>query len=156
MPEKCILLENKPAHRYTTRWNQDNILKGSLLVKLTESEARAHFTFPLNYKKYSDDMVKLYCEPKYVRQLNEKQFNLLLGVKHPLDRYRALNILDWVETLKIKDSVNVTIPTIPHPVKGIVQYIGSLPGEEGTKFGIELLVSQYVLNISLVTNAHTL
>jgi len=159
MPEKCILLEDVVAHKQTgSKWKplaprlyiEVRILRGTLLVELTKAEAREthqYFPNPLNYKKYSDDSVKLYCKSEHVRQLNDKQFNLLLGVKTPFDRYKALNILNWVETLKTKDIVNVTIPTIPHPVKGIVQYIGSLPGEEGTKFGIELLVSQYVLNV---------
>jgi len=170
MPETCILLEDRVGckqtdKRYTASWaprsyTDERILKGSLLVELTETETRdtqLYFT-NLNYKKYSDDSVKLYCEPERVHQLNDKQFNLLLGVRTTFDRYKALNILNWVETLKTKDIINVTIPTIPHPVKGIVQYIGPLPGEEGTKFGIELLVSQCVLNVIYdpVTNVCTL
>lgn len=150
MPEKCILLEDKPAHRgHISKSNSlTNVLKGSLLVELTEREAnetRKYFTTPLNYKKYSDDLVKLYCEPEYVLQLNDEQFNLLLGVKYPLDRYKALGILHWAEKLKVGNEANVTIPIIPHPVRGIARYIGSLAGVEGTAFGIELLVSQYVL-----------
>jgi len=145
MPKNFILLEDKPAHKYTTKWTQDSVRKGSLLVELAEGEARetqSHSACPLYYKIYSDDIVKLYCEPENIRQLNEEQFNLLLGVKHSLNRYKALDILDWVEKLRVGYGVNVTIPTISDPVKGIIRYIGPLPGEEGTKFGIELLVSQ--------------
>ena len=146
MPEKCILLENKPAHRDNVGSNsltRDNVLKGSLLVELTESEARRtqqFYSIPLNYKKYSNDLVKLYCEPEYVRQLNDKQFTLLLAVEYPFDRYKALEILSWIEKLKVGDGVFVTITANRQPVRGIVQYIGSLPGEEGTMFGVELLV----------------
>jgi len=105
MPEKCILLENKVAYKQTgNKWNpltpksytDERILKGTLLVELTEAEAREthqYFTNPLNYKKCYDDSVKLYCKPEYVHQLNDKQFNLLLGVKFPFDRYKVLNIL---------------------------------------------------------------
>jgi len=158
MPENCILLEDKVGYKLSDKWNplaprsytEERILRGSLLVELTEIEAREtdqYFTNPLNYKKYYDESVKLYCKPEYVRQLNDKQFNLLLGVKLPFDRCKALNILNWVEKLRIGYAVNVTIPTIPHPVRGVIRYIGPLPSEEGTKFGIELLVSQCVLNV---------
>ena len=153
MPEKYILLEDTIAHKQTAnKWNplavksyvDEHLLRGSLLVELAESDAREtlqHFAVPLNYKKYSDDSVKLYCKPEQVLQLNEEQFNLLLGVKYPLDRYKALNILHWVETLRIGYGVAVAIPTIPHPVRGVIRYKGLLPGEEGIKFGIEMLVS---------------
>ena len=153
MPEKYILLEDAVAQKQTSnKWNLlatksfvgERLLRGSLLVELTDVEAKEthqHFTPPLNYKKFSDDSVKLYCRPEQVLQLSDKHFSLLLGVKLPFDRYKVLNILHWVEKLKAGFGVNVTIPTIPYPVRGIVRYIGSLPGEEGTKFGIELLVS---------------
>ena len=155
MPEKCILLEDAVAQRQTSHksWNPlatksvvgERLLRGSLLVELTDVEAREtqlYFTPSLNYKKFSDDSLKLYCKLEQVLQLSDEQFSLLLGVKLPFDRYKVLNILPWVEKLKAGFCVNVTIPTIPQPVRGIVRYIGSLPGEEGTKFGIELLVSQ--------------
>ena len=156
MPEKCILLQNVVAEKKTisiwSSWvlnpfTDECLLKGSLLVELTGGEAREtlqRFNPPLNYKKYSDDSVKLYCKPEQVFQLSDEQFSLLSGVKLLFDRYKVLNILYWVEKLKVGDGVNVTIPTIPYPVRGIIRYIGSLPGEEGTKFGIELLVSKYM------------
>ena len=150
MADYYILLEDKVAYKQKKGWNpltpaytDDHILKGSLLMALSGSEAREsvqYFNFLVNYKKYSDPTLKLYCDPKDVRQLSEKQFNLLLGVKHVTDRYQLLRTLQWVESLDKGDPVAVTIPTIPAPVKGVVQYIGPLPGEEGTKFGVELLV----------------
>ena len=155
MPEKCILLENAKSQKQTSnKWNLlaaksfvgEHLLKGSLLVELTDTEAREtqqYFTPALNYKKYSDDSVKLYCRPEQVLQLNECQFKFLSGVKLSYDRYKALNILHWVEKLKAGYGVDVTIPTIPYAVRGVIRYIGPLPGEEGYKFGIELLVSQY-------------
>ena len=166
MPETYILLEDVIAQKQTSnKWNPltpksfvgERLLRGSLLVELTDGEAKEtqqHFTPPLNYKKYSDDSVKLYCKPEQVFQLSDEQFSLLLGVKLPFDRYKVLNILRWVEKLRIGYGVNVTIP---YPVRGIIRYIGPLPGEEGTKFGIELLVSRYVLDIILsVTVVYTI
>ena len=156
MPEKCILLEDITAYKQISKWikwslmlakpfTERTILQGSLLVELTEVESRESnefFTPPLNYKKYSDDSVKLYCKPKYVLQLNDQQFDLLLGVKFPYNRFDALSILSWAEQLKVELAVNVAIATIPNPVRGVIRYIGALTGEQGTKFGVELLVSK--------------
>ena len=156
MPEKCILLEDIRGHKKTNKWGpllpmksyiyvDEYLFRGSLLVELTDAEAREtypYFPVPLNYKDYFDDSVKLYCKPKQVIQLNDEQFNLLLGVNHFLSRYKALSILHWVEEVKVECHVNVITPVIPHSVRGIIRYIGPLPGVRGTKFGIELLVSR--------------
>ena len=149
MPEKYILLKDKPGHKQTiSKWNllskppiNEFIPKGSLLVELTEDESREIHQFPsVNYKKYSNNSVKLYCKPEDVRQLNVEDFNLLLGIKQPLDCYKALEDLNWVRELKIGDNINVTISAIPKPVCGVVRYIGPLSDELGTKFGLELSV----------------
>lgn len=153
MPEKCVLLEDVKAHRKVTTWNplapssyvDEHILRGSFLEELTDAESKAtqqYFAVPLNYKKFYNGAVKLFCKPEQVLQLNDKQFSLLLGVKSTADRYDALNILNWIEKLEVWHGIYVTIPTITSPVRGIIRYIGSLSGEEGTKFGIEMLVSQ--------------
>ena len=156
MPEKCILLEDVFGHKQrwspwplATRYIDEHIHRGSLLVQLTYAESNeneSYFVVPLNYKIYGDDSIKLYCKPERVLQLNDEQFSLLLAVKQPLDRHKALDILHWVEKLQVGNSVNVTIPAIHYPVRGIIRYIGPLPGEEGTKFGMELLVSQHIYN----------
>ena len=163
MPEKYILLEDTNAHKLLNKQNRgilsvahEHILKGSLLVELAEAEIREsyqHFTSPVNYKKYSDDSVKLYCKPEQVLQLNYQQFSLLLGVKSAFDRFKALSNLSWVEKLAVGFGVKVSIATIPIPVKGIIRYVGALPGEDGTKFGIELLVSIYV---SIIIRTHVI
>ena len=152
MSEKCILLEDRIAYKQTSTWSilttkaftEEHIVRGSLLITLTDSEVTetsSYFTTPLNYKKYSDDSIKLRCESEQVLQLNDQQFDLLLGVKLLFDRYKVLNILNWAEKLRAGFGVNVSIPTVPDPVRGVIQYIGTLPDEEGTKFGIELMVS---------------
>ena len=154
MPTKYILLEDTIAYKETSKWGilttkaftEEHIVRGSLLVTLTDSEIKEtswyNFTPPLNYKKYHDEYIKLHCKSEQVHQLNDQQFDLLLGVKFPFDRYKALNILHWAEKLTAGFGVNVTIPTILNSVRGVIQYIGPLPGEEGTYFGIELLVSE--------------
>ena len=154
MSEKYILLEDRIAYKQTSTWGilntkaftDEHIVKGSLLVTLTDSEVSetsSYFTPPLRYKKYSNDSIKLWCEPERVLQLNnQQQFDLLLGVRLPFDRYKALKILNWAEKLIVGFGVKVAVSTVPHPVRGVIQYIETLPDEEGTKFGIELLVSE--------------
>ena len=86
MPEKYILLEDTIAYKQTANiWNlilggrslytEEHLLRGSLLLEQTENEAMEagqYFNVPLNYKKYSDNSVKLYCTPEQVLWLNEK------------------------------------------------------------------------------------
>ena len=131
MPEKCILLKDTTTYKQISSWNllsgksftEDHIPRGSLLVELTEAESREncqYFDPPLNYKTYSDDSFKLYCEPEHVLQLNNQQFDLLLGVTLPFDRYKALTILNWVENLRDGISVSVAIPTIHNPARGVI------------------------------------
>ena len=70
MSEKCILLEDTIAYKQTSTWGilttkafaEEHIVRGSLLVTLTDSEVKEtskYITSPLNYKKYSDDSIKL-------------------------------------------------------------------------------------------------
>ena len=78
-----------------------------------------------------------------ILHINALQRDYLLGVKQTHYRMEVLERLQWVQSLTVGSDVYVTIATIPTPVRGIIQYIGELPGEEGRKFGIELMVSMY-------------
>ena len=82
----------------------------------------------------------LHCTLTELKQLTCKQNNLLMGVSRLDSRLEVLCKLDWVEKLDIESIVYVTIPTITVPVQGIIRFIGKLPEEVGTKFGIEILV----------------
>lgn len=147
MSGKFVLLEDTVAYKQNDclkTFVDERLLKGTLLVRLTgaeSSETQQYFTTPLNYRKYSDSSIKLYCKPEHVLPLNDEQFSLLLGVKYSFDRYKILDTIPWVEKLKVGYIVCVTIPFVSHPLRGVIQYIGPLPGENGTRFGIEFLVS---------------
>jgi len=127
----------------------EHILRGTLLVGLTEAEARdtkQYFDHTLNYKSLLDPSIQLFCEPEEVYPLTLQQKGLLFGINLPFDRCRMSKCLQWAENLTVGDGVYVNIRGIPSPIKGIIRYVGNLPEENGTKFGVELLVSCCVIN----------
>ena len=124
-----------------------NARKGSLLVKLSQEEVRGlqkqHRTpgaLISNFKCLESPNIKLYCGINDVQPLTDKQKDFLLGVANAPDRLEALSKLEWAERLTIGLTVYVNIRTFSTAAKGALRYIGSLPGESGIKFGIELQV----------------
>ena len=121
------------------------VLRGTLLVRLSQEEVnelrhQSGITPPLNFKVLKEPAVKLHCEVNNVLLLNYQQKELLLAIGSTNDRLGAVDKVEWAEKLSKGSTVYVSIPTIPTTANGIVHYIGKLPGEDGTKFGIELLV----------------
>ena len=60
-----------------------------------------------------------------------------------------------MDKLDIESIVYVTIPTITVPVQGIIHFIGTLPKEAGTKFGIEFLVCYISVSVCILTACDT-
>jgi len=164
MTDYYVLLEDKDAYKEKEGWypirtsySKEHIPKGTLLVKLTKVESeitQPYFPSPLNYKMHSNHTIKLHCEPDKVHQLTESQFHLLLGIRNSLDCYKSLRILNWAEKLAVGDTVNVNLFSDSAPTKGKIQYIGILFGEEGTKFGIELMVCNCACIVMVVKLLH--
>ena len=118
------------------------IPEGTIIVTLLQAEStktEGIFDPPHNYRCI-DPSVTLHCASTEVKQLTCKQKDLLLGVNKLDSRLEVLSKLDWVDTLDNDSHVYVTIPTIAVPVQGIIRFIGTLPEEIGTKFGVEFLV----------------
>ena len=90
--------------------------------------------------------ITLYYKPYQVFPITSNQRALLNGVSSVGNRIKVIHKLDWVEKLKYGFYVYVTIPTIPTPVKGLFCHVGPLDGAAGTKFGIEILVGDYLGN----------
>ena len=128
--------------------------KGALLIRLNPSVVNAmnkNHKCLVNYRVEhlgkilrGDNPVKntelVYVDSDVLFYLSKHRRDLLLGVTNPYNRLEVLGRLEWVESLRKGSEVYVTIPTITVPVRGIVRYIGGLPGEEGRKFGVELMV----------------
>ena len=135
------------------------VKKGSLLIRLNPSIVNAmkkNHDYLVNYRVdyylskalRGDNPVKntefVFVDSGVLFYLSRHRRDLLLGVNNPYNRLEMLGRLEWVESLKKGSGVHVTIPTIAAPVRGIVRYIGGLPGEEGSKFGVELLVCIFI------------
>ena len=100
-----------------------------------------------NYRVVGDDIM-MYCSEYDVAPLTDYEFNLVSGIKSIGARYEAFvnDIMDWGSTVKVNDIVYVSLPSqqaIERTKRclAVVRWIGLLPGEEGTKFGVELFVS---------------
>ena len=119
-------------------------LKGSLVVAISHMPSVSG----ANYRTLSKPSISLHCRIQQVHKLTEQQKDLLEGVEHLQDRTEVLHKLDWVQNLRVNYLVHVAIPTIPKPVKAVIQYIGKLPEEKGTKFGLELNVCTCSMCIS--------
>lgn len=138
-----VLVDDKMITRHLNH----KIVRGSLLTKMSRNNAKtiAGDSKPLHNYKFdsSHDSVTLHCKPDQVFSITINQRSLLNGIPRESDRIEMLHYLYQVERLYDGSYVHVTIPTFPTPVRGIVRYIGSLEGEPGTKFGIELQVRSY-------------
>ena len=121
------------------------IVKGSLLVRLNQlvvNAVRKQYGCSVNFRVdgSSKNTEILSVNPDVLLFLSRCQRDLLLGIKNPNIRLEVPVRLEWIESLRKGDEVHVTIATIPTPARGIIRYIGGLPGEDGRKFGIELKV----------------
>ena len=124
------------------------IHKGTLLVyldSLTTNKIQEKYDRLVNYKvadrcDNSQSEAFLFAVTESLLHITTSQRDFLLGIKQTHYRMEVLERLQWVDSLIVGSNVYVTIATIPAPVKGTIRYIGKLPGEEGRKFGIELMV----------------
>jgi len=151
-PLYAILLEDIRGFREGTsdigvgqQFKHTTIPKGSLLSRLVDSDINSVqqvYNCLVNYKLDNNPQSKIYLFVgiDYLYGISGIQRGLMLGVDKPLTRLEMLGKLDWIESLRKNSEVYVTIAAIPAPVKGVVRFIGALPGEHGRKFGIELLV----------------
>ena len=121
-----------------------HILRGTLLLRLSQEEVTelkqyrsGNMPSSFNFKVLGEPSIKVYCNP---RPLNYKQKELLLGIESVADRFNAADKLRWAGELVEGSNVYVSIPNHHIVAKGIVRYVGKLPGEAGIKFGVELLV----------------
>ena len=139
-------------------WKSIKIKKGSLLTRLNPSvvnRIKKDYKCLVNYrvddtvkKLRGDSLVKdvefLYVDCDVLFYVSRLQRDLMLGVNNLSSRLEVLGRLEWVESLVKGSDVYVTIPTITSPVRGVIRYIGGLSGEEGRKFGVELMVCAYI------------
>ena len=146
----AVLLQDATGYKQSkslfgySSFNSKHILRGTLLIRLSQEEVRelkqyqsGNMPSSFNFKVLGEPSIKVYCN---AHPLNYKQKELLLGIQSVADRFDAADKLKWAEKLVEGSNVYVSIPNHRIVVKGIVRYVGKLPGEAGIKFGVELLV----------------
>ena len=137
-------VEYKSVSGYGYSFRNQYVLRGTLLARLPQLEVdgRRHQEInpPMNFRVLKEPAVTLHCKMNDVLLLNYEQKELLLPIGSTNDRFEAVDKMEWAEKLTLGSLVYVSIPTLRKPAEGVVHYFGKLPGEDGTKFGIELLV----------------
>ena len=119
--------------------------QGSLLKyldSLVVNRIKEKYDFLVNFKLVDTGYhseVFFFAAKSSVFYITSLQRDFLLGIER-LHRISVLNRLQWVESLTVGSDVYVTIAATPTPVKGIIRYIGEVPGDEGRNFGVELMV----------------
>jgi len=154
-PSYALLLED--VHGYEEHisgtedapsFKQIEVPKGSLVQSLIASDISAikqGYKLQASHTVYSSSAqvqsgVLLFASPEQLYKLTVKQRDLLLAIDSCLDRIEVLKKLFWIESLVEGSLVYVTLSIIPVPVNGVVRYVGELPGLDGTRFGVELMV----------------
>ena len=142
--------ENKSVFTGSSSFSNRHVLRGTLLVRLSQEEVRelkqpqSGNVPPFNFRVLGEPAIRAYCNPHVVHLLNHKQKELLLGIETAIDRFNAVDKLEWAEKLAEGSNAYVTIPNLSIVGKGVVRYVGKLPDEAGIKFGVELLVCKIV------------
>ena len=125
------------------------LLKGEILVRnFTTVVDSTNGTLKLHpYEKgtYSCD-----CPVENINPLEDEEAKLLLSFKTNDERYKHFtsSLLDVGKKMTIGSNVYVKVRSPgggTQELRGIIRYKGSLPGELGTIFGVELLVSMPAL-----------
>ena len=155
----AILLDSQVGYKDTISWwegaktmitgkeyDKIPLLPGLLLESIPYSEVVGLANPPFNFEVISSDTntVRLFCESCNVKELTFHQMQYLQAVKTLVDRITALPKLKWIESLRVGSGALLNMPTaFPHAIKVTVRYVGKVPvkGEQGIKFGIELIVS---------------
>lgn len=158
----AVLLRSSQGYKEETKHGSKlqpvEVHKGSLLVYLdflTAKRMQEKYGQVMNYKVADrcdnhQSETFLFSTGSSILRITKVQQDFLLGIKQTECRVEVLKRLEWTASLAIGSEVYVTIATIPAPVKGIVRYIGKLPGEEGRKFGIEIMVCIYTVIYKLM------
>ena len=153
----AILVKSDRGYKKETKhgiqFESVTVHKGTLLVFLDSSTVKKiqeKYRCAINYKvadrcEICQSEVFLLATGDSILRITKLQREFLLGVRQLISRMELLKRLQWVESLTVGTDIYVTIATIPTPVKGIIRYIGELPGEEGRKFGIEMMVCTHVV-----------
>ena len=125
---------------------REHVSKGELLEKIKFNQ----WTIA-----YSEHLIYVDCQENQVKNVDPLFVPYLLAVENLHSRYNLfineLNSLKKYVLLSIGDKVDVLMEQQSIPTAGVVKYKGNLPRKNGIFFGIEILVSQSLINSWLAT-----
>ena len=135
----------------STKQSPIQVLRGELLEALPEAEQ------PKDSSKVAlvgidRKSLRLECGMEYIIRLTEEDANLLLAISSLEERYQTYkdrNRLEFGRKIGAESKVYVTVKGISKKLPGVVWYKGELPSSNGTMFGVELIVSMRICNLSL-------
>ncbi len=120
------------------------VLRGSLLIAISPKDAPSGADGkPAHNYTVDHENITLYCSEYDIAPLTNYEFNLLSGISTLGARYDAF--IDenhkWGSNLRVGDTVYVELQAIANTgCQAVVRWIGTLPGETGIIFGIEITV----------------
>ena len=143
MKERLAKKESKKGYSSSHR-SHKCLLRGEILVRMlttcvdsTNGTIRLH---PYDETTYFSD-----CPVEEVQSLEDEEARLLLSFKSNCERYELFvdSSLHIGKKMTIGTNVYVKVRSYcggSQELRGVIRYKGPLPGENGTMFGVELLV----------------
>ena len=127
----------------TVKSTPTQLLKGELLEALPEIEQPNDST-RISLAGIERKNIRLECITEGIAKLTSEDANLLLAISSVGSRYQTYidrKRLDFGRQIKQGSQAFVELTGVSKKLHGIVWYVGELPPNLGTMFGIELLVS---------------
>ena len=128
---------------FSTKSTPAQVLRGDLLEALPEAEQPEDST-KIALVGIDRKSLRLECTLECLTRLSDEDANLLLAISSLEERYQTLMDsfrLDFGRKIFVGCRVYVTVKGISRKLPGVVWYKGELPSNNGTMFGVELIVS---------------
>ena len=152
VPAPYILLKQQMGERKPNQEGEKPMetyfFRGEILLEIPEKEQipREDGTPAHNYCRYDDLDVTTYNNGTNVSPLYGAELDYLLGIDRPSVRaieYLQVDKLAWIMDLRHGSNVFFQLDKekdVPLIIPGKIRYYGPIPGYEGVKFGIEIIV----------------
>ena len=143
----------RPVKEGEDPWQCD-VHKGEIVVEIPLNERSTTDHTSHNFRLYTEPEITLYAQPTDVFPLYGAEADYLLAVHPPSVRYREyLSSENLKEKMKLKAGDIVIFKwkikeDAPDTyVRGKIQYLGKFPEKDGVYFGIEILVSYWIITL---------
>ena len=139
----------RPVKEGDNSWQY--VHKGEIVTDIPLNERSTTDHTPHNYRLYTEPNVTLYAQPTDVLPLYGAEADYLLAVHPPSvccrEHLISENLKDKME-LKVGDIVIFKWHITPESyARGKIRYLGKLPEHDGVYFGIEILVSYWIITL---------